>query len=125
MKFLRPLFKSFLGGKLGNGRQWMSWIHVDDVAEMILWALENESVRGPLNAVSPEPIRNSQFTRDVARAFHRVAILPVPAFALRLALGDLSHLLLDSSRVRSAKAIELGYRYRQPSLVRGLRGGRG
>ena len=120
MKFLRPLFKSFLGGKLGNGRQWMSWIHVDDVAGMILWALENESVRGPLNAVSPGPIRNSQFTREVARAFHRPAILPVPAFALRLALGDLSHLLLDSSRVRPAKAIDLGYRFRQASLERGL-----
>ncbi|MFM8364716.1 MAG: TIGR01777 family oxidoreductase [Verrucomicrobiota bacterium] len=122
MKLLRPLFKCFLGGQLGNGRQWMSWIHVDDVAGMILWALKNENVRGPLNAVSPEPIRNSQFTRDVARAFHRPAILPVPAFALRLALGELSHLLLDSARVRPAKAIELGYRYRRPSLVRGLRG---
>ncbi|MFM8364665.1 MAG: DUF1731 domain-containing protein, partial [Verrucomicrobiota bacterium] len=98
--------------------------HVDDVAGMILWALKNETVRGPLNAVSPEPIRNSQFTRDVARAFHRPAILPVPAFALRLALGELSHLLLDSARVRPAKAIDLCYRYRQSSLAKGLRSGR-
>jgi len=120
MKLLRPLFKSGLGGRLGDGRHWMSWIHVDDVAGMILWALENETLRGPLNAVSPEPIRNSRFTREVARAFHRVALLPVPAFALRLALGELSHLLLDSSRVRPSKAIELGYRYLQPSLVKGL-----
>ncbi len=124
MKLLRPLFKSGLGGKLGDGRQWMSWIHVDDVAGMILWALENDSVRGPLNAVTPEPIRNSEFTREVARAYHRIAILPVPAFALRLALGELSHLLLDNSRVRPAKAIALGYRYRQPSLAKGLRNDR-
>jgi uncharacterized protein len=121
MKLLRPLFKSGLGGKLGDGRQWMSWIHVDDVAGMILWALTNEKIRGPLNAVAPEPIRNSRFTREVARAFHRLAFLPAPAFALRLALGELSHLLLDSSRVRPAKAIALGYRYRQPSLAKGLR----
>lgn len=120
MKLLRPLFQCGLGGKLGNGRQWMSWIHVDDVAGMILWALEKGDIRGPLNAVTPEPIRNSQFTRDVARAFHRWALLPAPAFALRLVLGELSHLLLDNARVRPAKAIDLGYRYRRPSLVRGL-----
>jgi NAD dependent epimerase/dehydratase family enzyme len=93
---------------------------VDDVAGMILWALEKGDIRGPLNAVTPEPIRNSQFTRDVARAFHRWALLPAPAFALRLVLGELSHLLLDNARVRPAKAIDLGYRYRRPSLVRGL-----
>lgn len=124
MKLLRPVFKAGLGGKLGDGRQWMSWIHVDDVAGMILWALKNDSVRGAVNAVAPEPLRNSEFTREVARAFQRVAILPAPAFALRLALGELSHLLLDSSRVRPATAIALGYRYLQPSLVRGLRNGR-
>ncbi len=121
MKLLRPLFQCGLGGKLGNGRQWMSWIHVDDVAGMILWSLKNESVTGPLNAVSPEPVRNALFTREVARAFHRVAVLPAPAFALRLALGELSHLLLDNSRVRPAKAIALDYRYLQPSLAKGLR----
>ena len=124
MKLLRPLFQCGLGGKLGDGRQWMSWIHVDDVAGMILWALNNDSVNGPLNAVSPEPIRNTRFTREVARAFHRIAILPVPAFALRLVLGELSHLLLDNSRIRPAKAITLDYRYRQPSLVKGLQHGR-
>jgi hypothetical protein len=121
MKILRPLFLCGLGGWIGWGQRWMSWIHLDDVAAMILWAIENENVRGALNATTPEPIRNFDFTQDIARAYYRLAILPVPPLALRLALGELSHLVLDNSRVRPAKAIDLGYRYRQLSLVRSLR----
>ena len=121
MRLIAPIFKLGLGGKLGNGRQWMSCIHVNDVAGMILWALENNAVRGPLNAVNPDPVRNSDFTQILARVLHRPALLPSPAFALRLALGELSHLLLDSSRVRPAKALALGYRYRHPTLEDGFR----
>jgi uncharacterized protein (TIGR01777 family) len=121
MRLIAPLFKLGLGGKLGNGRQWMSCIHVDDVADMILWALENNSVRGPLNAVNPDPVRNLDFTQILARVLHRPAFLPSPAFALRLSLGELSHLMLDSARVRPANAMALGYRYRHPTLEDGLR----
>jgi uncharacterized protein (TIGR01777 family) len=122
MRLIAPLFKLGLGGKLGNGRQWMSCIHVDDVAAMILWALENNAVRGPLNAVNPDPVRNLDFTQILARVLHRPAILPAPTFAL-LTLGELSHLLLDSTRVRPAKALSLGYRFRHPTLEDGLRAG--
>lgn len=121
MRLIAPIFKLGLGGKLGTGRQWMSCIHVDDVAGMILWSLENTAVRGPLNAVNPEPVRNSEFTRVLARVLHRPAFLPSPAFALRLALGELSHLLLDSSRVHPTKALVLGYRHRHPTLADGFR----
>lgn len=121
MRLIAPIFKLGLGGKLGSGRQWMSCIHVDDVAGMILWALENNTVRGPLNAVNPDPVRNADFTQILARVLHRLAILPAPAFALRLALGELSHLLLDSVRVRPTKAMALGYRYRHPTLEEGFR----
>ena len=121
MRLIAPLFKLGLGGKLGNGRQWMSCIHVDDVAGMILWALENNAVRGPLNAVNPAPVRNSDFTRILARVLHRPAFLPAPAFALRILLGELSRLLLDSVRVRPAKALSLGYCFRHPTLEDGLR----
>jgi hypothetical protein len=121
MRLIAPLFKLGLGGKLGSGRQWMSCIHVDDVAAMILWALENQAVSGPLNAVNPAPVRNSEFTQILARVLHRPAFLPSPAFALRLALGELSHLMLDSARVLPAKALALGYRYRHPTLEDGLR----
>lgn len=120
MRLIAPIFKLGLGGKLGSGRQWMSCIHVDDVAGMILWALENKTVRGPLNAVNPDPVRNADFTQILARVLHRLAILPSPAFVLRLALGELSHLLLDSVRVRPTKAMALGYRYRHPTLEEGF-----
>lgn len=121
MRLIAPVFKLGLGGKLGSGRQWMSCIHVDDVAGMILWALENNAIRGPLNAVNPDPVRNAEFTQILARVLHRPALLPSPAFALRLSLGELSHLMLDSSRVRPAKALALGYGYSHPTLEDGIR----
>jgi len=111
MRLILPAFRFGLGGKLGSGRQWMSCVHVDDVAGMALWALENESVRGPLNAVMPQPVTNAAFTKDVARAVHRPAIVPNPAFLLRLFLGGMSAMLLNSSRVRPAVAAAGGYRY--------------
>lgn len=121
MGLVRPVFQLGLGGNLGSGRQWMSCIHVDDVAGMILWALENESVAGAVNAVNPQPVRNEEFTRTLARVVRRPALLPAPACALKLALGELSHVMLDSVRVRPAVAERLGYEFRCPSLEAGLR----
>ena len=120
MRFVLPLFKMGLGGPLGNGRQWMSCIHVDDVAGLILWAIANESIFGPVNAVCPEPVRNTDFTRALARAVHRPAILPAPAFALRLALGELSRVMLDSVRIIPKVALEDGYTFRFPNVEAGL-----
>jgi uncharacterized protein (TIGR01777 family) len=111
MKRLLPVFRAGLGGRLASGRQWMSCIHVDDIAGLALWAIETEALRGPLNGVMPHPVTNADFTRIVARAVHRPAFLPAPAFVLRAVLGDMSSLLLDSSRVRPAVAENLGYRY--------------
>lgn len=123
MKMIRPVFRMGLGGRLGNGRQWMSCIHVDDVAGMILEAVENDHWRGAVNAVNPDPVRNSEFTRALAAAVHRPALFPVPAFALRFLLGDLSHVMLDSVRVRPAAALREGYRFRHPTLAEGLASG--
>lgn len=120
LKMIRPVFKAGLGGRLGSGCQWMSCIHVDDVAGMILWALENSAIHGALNAVNPESVRNSDFTRELAAAVRRPALFPVPAFALRILLGDLSHVMLDSVRVRPAIALREGYIYRHPTLSEGL-----
>ncbi len=116
MKLVLPVFRAGFGGRLGGGRQWMSCIHVDDVAGMALWAVENEMVRGPLNAVMPHPCTNSEFTRAVARAVHRPAFLPAPSFVLRALLGQMSSLMLDSSRVLPAVALGRGYRYAFPDL---------
>ena len=110
MKLILPLFRAGLGGRLGSGRQWMSCVHVDDVAGLALWAVENEAVRGPLNAVMPQPVTNADFTRDVAHAVHRPAIFPAPAFLLRLFLGKMASMLLDSVRVRPAVAERGHYR---------------
>lgn len=111
MKLILPVFRAGLGGKLGSGRQWMSCIHVDDLAGLALWAIGTEAVRGPLNGVLPQPVTNVGFTRTLARAVHRPALLPAPAFVLRAFLGDMSSLLLDSTRVRPAVAEKYGYRY--------------
>ena len=111
MKRILPVFRAGLGGRLGSGRQWMSCVHVDDIAGLALWALETEAISGPLNGVMPQAVTNADFTRTLARAVHRPAILPAPAFFLRAVLGDMSSLLLDSSRVRPAVAEKYGYRY--------------
>lgn len=123
MGLVLPLFRAGLGGNLGNGRQWMSCIHVDDVAGMILWAVSNDSLNGVLNAVNPQAIRNLEFTRAVARAVRRPAIFPVPACILRTLLGDLSHVMLDSVRVAPTVALTGGYQYRHSTLDAGLQAG--
>nr|HEV7954239.1 DUF1731 domain-containing protein [Candidatus Acidoferrales bacterium] len=109
--------KMFVGGKLGSGQQWMSWLSLDDAAGVIRFALENESARGPINTVSPYPIRNADFTKKAARAVHRPAIFPAPAFALRLMLGEMADgLLLSSQRALPEKLKTLGYQFQDSDL---------
>ena len=120
LKLLRPLFKLGGGGKLGSGRQWMSGVHVEDVAGMIVWALENEHLHGPVNAVMPEPFRNADFTRELARCVGRPAILPAPAIALRLAFGELADSMLGSTRVIPRLAQNAGYTYQFATLPSAL-----
>jgi uncharacterized protein (TIGR01777 family) len=115
-KMLTPI-KMLVGGKLGSGQQWMSWISLDDVAGVIRFALENENVRGPINTVSPYPIRNVDFTKKAARAVHRPAIFRAPAFALRLMLGEMADgLLLSSQRAIPEKLKTLGYEFKDSDL---------
>ena len=114
-----PIFKAGLGGKIGTGKQWMPWI-LEDVSGLILFAVENLDVRGPLNATAPWPVRNSDFTQAVATALNRPAFFRVPAAALRL-LGEFSHELLDSKRVLPSSATEHGYPFRFPELAPALK----
>ena len=120
MKLVLPVFRAGLGGRLGSGKQWMSCIHVDDVAGMALWAVGNESLRGPVNSVLPHPVTNSDFTRTLARAAHRPAIFPAPSFVLRLVLGRMASMLLSNSRVRPAVAENSGYRYEFKDIAAAL-----
>lgn len=110
-----PPFRLGAGGRLGDGRQWMSWIHHDDLAEMFRLAVE-KPIRGPLNAVAPNPLPNAAFTRELAHALHRPAIFPVPKFALRLLFGEMSEILLSSQRVVPNAAAANGFVFRFPDL---------
>jgi hypothetical protein len=114
-KMLTP-FKLGLGGRLGNGRQYMSWIHIDDLIGIMLHAARNPEVRGPINGVAPNPVTNREFTAALASALHRPAILPVPGCVLNAALGEFAAVLLGSQRVRPDKAIDTGYKFIYPLL---------
>jgi uncharacterized protein (TIGR01777 family) len=107
-----------LGGPLGNGRQWMSWISQTDAVAATLFSLENPSLAGPVNAVSPEPVTNAAFTRELGKAVNRPAIIPAPAFALRLAFGEMADAaLLASARVLPMRLLAAGFRFQHPSLA--------
>jgi len=121
LRAMTPAFRLGLGGPLGDGRQWMSWIHIDDWVTLALFALENLDVRGPLNAAAPWPVRNADFTKALAATLHRPAFLRVPAFALRAALGGFSAELLDSKRVLPAAATDHGFGFKFPELAPALR----
>ncbi len=116
-----PPFKLGLGGRLGNGRQYMSWIHIDDLTAIMLQAMENQKLRGPINAVAPNPITNSEFTQALAATLHRPAVLPVPGFALKLILGEFGEVLLSSQRVVPEVLQQAGYTYTFPEIEEALR----
>jgi len=114
-------FRFFAGGKIGSGEQWMSWISLDDVIEILRFALENGNVRGPINVISPQPVQNAEFTKTLASVLHRPALFPAPPFALRLALGEMADaLLLSSQRVLPKKLESLGYHFLHPDLKNAL-----
>lgn len=112
---LVPLFRSGLGGRLGRGGQWWSWIHIDDVAGMVEF-FANRDVAGPINATAPEPVRQREFASALGRAVGRLAIFPAPALALRLVLGEFATELLASRRVVPQAALDAGYTFRYSNL---------
>ena len=117
LRSMLPPFRLGIGGRLGSGRQWMSWIHVDDLVELFARALSDERVTGVVNGVAPRPVTNAEFTRKLAHALGRPALIPAPAFALRLALGEMSSILLASQRVAPRAALALGFRFRHIELA--------
>jgi uncharacterized protein (TIGR01777 family) len=119
-KMLTP-FKLGVGGRLGSGKQWMSWVTLDDAVGILRVAVENNSARGAINFVAPRPVQNVEFTKVLAKALHRPALFPAPAFALRLAVGEMADALLLSSQRVVPRALEkLGYRFLQPDLTMAL-----
>jgi uncharacterized protein (TIGR01777 family) len=118
---LRRIFRLCAGGRLGSGRQWMSWIHVTDLARLYLYAVDGSTLHGPVNAVAPGVVRNAEFTRILARTMHRPAIFPVPAFALRLLPRGMSDPVLHSQRAVPAAALASGFSFLYPDLTAAAR----
>jgi len=116
LPLMLPAFWLGLGGRLGSGNQWMPWIHVEDVANLFLHAAREESLAGPVNGLSPFPVRNRDFTRILGSTLRRPAFLVVPSFILRTVLQDQASLLLESQRALPKRALETGFRFRFPYL---------
>jgi len=115
-QMMRP-FQLGVGGKIASGKQWMSWITLDDATAILRLMLEDERIRGPLNVVSPQPVTNVEFTKTLAAALHRPALFPAPAFVLRLVLGEMADaLLLSSQRVLPVQLQKLNYAFLHPDL---------
>ena len=111
LKRLLPPFRLGLGGPIGTGRQWMPWIHLDDQIRLIEFLLQRDEARGPYNACAPQPVRNDEFARTLGRVLHRPARLPLPAFVLRLGLGELSGLLLGGQRALPLRLLQAGFTF--------------
>lgn len=114
-------FRLLVGGPLGSGRQWMPWVHLDDVVGLILFALEHEGVSGPLNVSAPEPVRNREFARVLGRVMRRPSWAPAPAPVMRAVLGEMADMILTGQRAVPEAALGAGYEFRHPDLEAALR----
>jgi uncharacterized protein (TIGR01777 family) len=119
-KMLTP-FKLGAGGPLGNGRQWMPWIHVADLARLYVHAADRGEIRGPMNSVAPNPVRNSEFTKALGRQLHRPAFMPAPYLGLRLVFGEFAQVLFASQRVIPKVALDTGFTFQFPDITSALR----
>ena len=113
---MTPPFQMGFGGWLGNGHQWVSWIHLKDLIQLIEFILNNQEVSGAINAVSPQPVTNRVFSLLLAQTMKRPCFLPVPDFVLKILLGEMSEILLSSQRAIPQKAVELGFTFLYPEL---------
>jgi uncharacterized protein (TIGR01777 family) len=109
-------FKLFVGGPVGSGKQWMSWIHYEDIVGLILLSLDHVNAHGPLNGTAPQPVTNKEFSKALGRALHRPSFLPTPVFALKLMLGEVADVVATGQRVAPKQALALGYQFKFPSI---------
>jgi hypothetical protein len=116
-----PAFKIFIGGPLGSGKQWFSWIHMEDLLNAIMFVIENKKIEGPVNCCSPNPVRNKDLAKALGKALSRPAIIPAPGLILRLVMGEFGSVLLEGQRVVPAKLLEHGFVFRYPDILEALR----
>ncbi|MGQ9688060.1 MAG: TIGR01777 family oxidoreductase [Desulfobaccales bacterium] len=118
---LVPLFNKFLGGPVGSGRQWLSWIHHQDLVRAFLFLPEHKELSGPVNFTSPNPVRNQDFVRALGRVLHRPAWLPAPAFMLRLVLGEFADAVLTGQKIKPQKLLNAGFQFLFPTIDQALK----
>lgn len=114
-------FRLGLGGPVGDGSQWMSWVHIDDVVGLMLYAMNTSGIEGPMNVTAPEPVRNREFSKALGAALHRPALIPTPVMGLRLLYGQFADILATGQRVMPRKALAEGYSFLYPNLEGALR----
>jgi uncharacterized protein len=116
-----PLFKYFLGGPLGSGRQWFSWVHMHDLAEAFIFLLNHQELSGAINLCSPQPVRNRQLGEAIGKVLHRPSFLPAPGFMIRLILGEFGSVLLKGQRVIPRRLLDAGFQFQYPDIEEALR----
>jgi uncharacterized protein (TIGR01777 family) len=113
---LIPIFKSYVGGPIGNGNQWFSWVYIDDLVKAYLFLLHSKELTGPFNITSPKPVRNKEFTKALANALGVFAIFPIPAFAIKLVMGEFAEYSIKGQRVIPKRLLELGFQFDVPDI---------
>lgn len=121
LKAILPIFHMGLGGKLGSGKQWMPWIHIEDLVRLLVFAADNANVAGVMNASSPQPVTNAQFTSALALALHRPSFVPVPKLAVKLVMGEVADFLFNSARVIPAVAEQAGFHFEHAAIEPALK----
>jgi hypothetical protein len=116
-----PLFKYFLGGPLGSGRQWFSWVHMDDLAQAFIFLLKNAEIQGAVNLCSPEPVRNVDLGRAIGKILHRPSLIPAPGFMITLILGEFGSVLLRGQRVIPRRLLDAGFQFKYPNMEDALK----
>ena len=116
-----PFFRAGLGGPVAGGRQYVPWVHIDDVTRALLFCVDDSRAAGPLNLTAPTPVDNAEFSRALGRALHRPAVLPVPAFALNVMYGEMAEIVTTGQRAVPARLLDLGFEFRHPELEPALR----
>lgn len=121
LRLMEPIFKLFLGGRLGKGTQWISWIHIEDLIRAYFFILENPSIFGAVNVCTPHPITNAQLTKALGKALHRPTFFAIPSLLIKLLLGEFGHTLLQGQHVIPKKLIEKGFTYLYPTIEQALK----
>jgi uncharacterized protein (TIGR01777 family) len=111
-----PAFKAFIGGPMGNGRQWFPWMHLDDLMAALMFIFEHPDINGPLNFCAPLPVTNRELATSLGKILHRPAIVPAPAFMMRMVLGEFSQVLLGSQRTVPRKLLHHGFEFQCPEI---------